>query len=60
MAGAQRSARAFRIATPIVFGLLVLWLWQLACVGYHVPLVLLPPPSDIGVAIATHVPTAGC
>jgi NitT/TauT family transport system permease protein len=53
---ARGESRPCRIATPIVFGLLVLWLWQVACVGYHVPFVLLPPPSDIGVAIATHIP----
>jgi NitT/TauT family transport system permease protein len=50
------DSRPCRIATPIVFGLLALWLWQLACVGYQVPFVLLPPPSAIGVAIATHIP----
>ena len=53
---ARYDSRAFRIATPIVFGLLVLWMWQLACTGYGVPFVLLPPPSDIAVAMATHVP----
>ena len=53
---ARYDSRAFRIATPIVFGMLVLWMWQLACTGYGVPFVLLPPPSDIAVAMATHVP----
>ncbi len=47
----------FRMATPLVFGLLVLWLWQIVCTGYGVPVVLLPPPSDIGAAIVNHVPT---
>jgi NitT/TauT family transport system permease protein len=53
---ARSDAVPFRIATPVVFGLLVLWLWQVACVGYGVPLVLLPPPSRIGTALVTHVP----
>ncbi|HEY1931969.1 MAG TPA: ABC transporter permease [Acetobacteraceae bacterium] len=53
---ARNDSRVFRIATPVVFGLLMLWLWQAACVGYHVPFVLLPPPSDIGVAFVTHIP----
>ncbi len=53
---ARDDRRAFRIATPIVFGLLVLWLWQVVCTGYDVPLVLLPPPSQIGAAITTHLP----
>jgi NitT/TauT family transport system permease protein len=54
---ARDDRPASRTATPVVFGLLLLWLWQLACTGYGVPLVLLPPPSHIGVAIATHLPT---
>jgi NitT/TauT family transport system permease protein len=54
---ARDDRPVFRLATPVVFGLLLLWLWQLACTGYGVPLVLLPPPSRIGLAIATHIPT---
>jgi NitT/TauT family transport system permease protein len=53
---ARDDRRAFRVATPIVFGLLTLWLWQIVCTGYEVPLVLLPPPSSIAAAIATHLP----
>ncbi|MGD0430786.1 MAG: ABC transporter permease subunit [Acetobacteraceae bacterium] len=47
----------FRMATPVVFGLLVLWLWQVACTGYGVPLVLLPAPSQICAGILSHLPT---
>jgi NitT/TauT family transport system permease protein len=54
---ARDDRQVFRIATPIVFGMLVLWLWQIVCTGYGVPLVLLPPPSRIAAAIATHLPT---
>jgi NitT/TauT family transport system permease protein len=46
-----------RVGTPAVFGALVLWLWQLACTGYGVPRVLLPPPSEIAAAFVSHVPT---
>jgi NitT/TauT family transport system permease protein len=53
---AQDDRLPFRIATPIVFGLLGLLLWQIVCTGYQVPLVLLPPPSRIGDAIASHLP----
>jgi NitT/TauT family transport system permease protein len=53
---ARSDARPFLVATPIVFGLLVLLLWQAACIGYGVPLVLLPPPSRIGIALVTHIP----
>jgi NitT/TauT family transport system permease protein len=54
---ARDDRPAFRMATPVVFGLLALWLWQVVCTGYQVPLVLLPPPSRIGIAVATHLPT---
>jgi NitT/TauT family transport system permease protein len=54
---ARDDRPAFRMATPVVFGLLLLWLWQIICIGYDVPLVLLPPPSRIGIAVATHLPT---
>ena len=44
-------------AAPILFGILLLAAWQVACVGYGVPRVLLPPPSTIATAFATHLPT---
>ncbi len=47
---ARGTSRAARIAAPVVFGALVLWLWQVACEGYGVPSVLLPTPTDIAVA----------
>jgi NitT/TauT family transport system permease protein len=50
---------AFRMTTPVVFGMLVLWVWQVVCTGYGVPVVLLPAPSQIGSAIVTHLPTLG-
>jgi NitT/TauT family transport system permease protein len=54
---ARDDRPAFRAATPVVFGVLALWLWQIICTGFEVPLVLLPPPSRIGIAVATHLPT---
>ncbi len=36
--------RLSRLATPLLFGALVLWVWQVVCVGFAVPGVLLPPP----------------
>ncbi len=45
-----------RVASPLVFGALLVWLWQVICVGYDVPFALLPPPSRIAVALATHGP----
>jgi NitT/TauT family transport system permease protein len=54
---ARRERPAFRMATPIVFGALILWLWQVVCTGFGVPLVLLPAPSQIGTAFVGHLPT---
>jgi NitT/TauT family transport system permease protein len=56
---ARGEQLVFRMATPVVFGLLILWLWQVACTGYEVPLVLLPAPSQIGAAVVHHLPTLG-
>lgn len=50
-----RSPRGWaRLATPAVFGILLLWLWEMAVIGFSVPFVLLPPPSAIVRAFAGH------
>ncbi len=56
---ARDDRRWSRMATPVVFGTLIVWLWQVVCTGYGVPVVLLPAPSQIGAAIAAHLPTLG-
>jgi NitT/TauT family transport system permease protein len=48
---------AARLAVPLLFGLLLLWLWEVACIGFAVPQVLLPAPSLIGRALVSHLPT---
>jgi NitT/TauT family transport system permease protein len=53
---ARHDGRGFTVATPLLFGLLLLWCWQVACVGYGVPRVLLPAPSAIASAFAGHLP----
>lgn len=40
-------ARAVALAIPLTFGAWLLILWQVLVVGFAVPKVLLPPPSDI-------------
>ena len=54
---ARREGRLGRVATPLLFGALLLALWQAACVGYGVPRVLLPPPSSIVAAFGRSLPT---
>ncbi len=51
---ARLPGRAARIATPLLFGLLLLAAWQVICVGYQVPRILLPPPLAIARAALTH------
>jgi NitT/TauT family transport system permease protein len=53
---ARRPSRVGRIATPLLFGVLLLAVWQVACVGYAIPSILLPPPLAIAHAAFTHGP----
>jgi NitT/TauT family transport system permease protein len=53
---AARDGKPWEIATPLAFGVLLLALWQIACVGFDVPAILLPAPSAIAAAIVHHVP----
>jgi NitT/TauT family transport system permease protein len=55
----RRQGRAFEIATPLLFGALVLGAWELACDGFGIPRILLPPPSAIGAAIGRSLPMLG-
>ena len=52
----RRDGQAWRIATPLVFGVLVLAVWQLACDGFDIPRVLLPAPLSIVAAIGRSLP----
>ncbi len=44
------------IAVPLIFGLSLLFLWEILARGFGVPFVLLPPPSAIGAKIAASLP----
>jgi NitT/TauT family transport system permease protein len=48
---------AARVATPLLFGVLLLGIWEIACDGYGVPRILLPAPSGIAAAITGHLAT---
>jgi len=47
----QRDDRTARILCPVLFGLAILWAWEMLVVGFQVPFILLPPPSSIGLAL---------
>lgn len=56
MVGFARGEGWFaRLATPILFGLLLLWLWEMLVLGLAIPFVLLPPPSAIARAFGIHL-----
>ncbi|EWY41413.1 nitrate ABC transporter [Skermanella stibiiresistens SB22] len=42
---------------PLLFGALLLWLWEMVTVGFDVPRILLPPPSMIAAALVGHLDT---
>jgi NitT/TauT family transport system permease protein len=56
---AQRDGRAYGIATPLLFGVLLLWCWEVACLGFGIPRVLLPAPTAIAQAFAEHLALLG-
>jgi NitT/TauT family transport system permease protein len=60
MAWLSRSAAlAARIAVPVLFGALLLWLWQALVIILNVPAVILPPPTAVAAAFATHLDILG-
>lgn len=51
------GGRIYGLLTAVLFGVWVIYFWQLLVVAFEVPKVLLPPPSLIAQAIASHWPT---
>lgn len=47
---------AINLLIPLIFGLTLLFLWEVLTRGLGVPTILLPPPSQIGVRIANSIP----
>jgi NitT/TauT family transport system permease protein len=39
---------------PGLFGVQLLWLWQVLTVGFELPPILLPSPAQIGHQLAAH------
>jgi NitT/TauT family transport system permease protein len=52
---AAQETRFAKLAAPALFGLGLIWSWEMLTVGLHVPFILLPPPSAIGLAIGHNL-----
>lgn len=48
--------RVQALVAPLVFGLTLIWAWQLAVLSLGVPRVILPAPAEIGTRIASSLP----
>jgi NitT/TauT family transport system permease protein len=55
--GGARRSNALGLAVPILFGAWLLYLWQLVTVGFAIPSVLLPPPTQIAAVLWTSLGT---
>jgi len=51
------TSLAERLASPVLFGLFVLWVWEMLVLGLKVSPVLLPPPTAVAVAFGNHYRT---
>lgn len=51
--------RAVDLAVPLLFGLWLIGLWQFVTVGFSIPSVLLPPPSQIAGVLAGSLGVLG-
>jgi NitT/TauT family transport system permease protein len=49
--------RALNLLVPLLFGVIVFYLWEVAVRGFGVPPVLLPPPSAAAARFAASLPT---
>ncbi len=45
------KSTALNLAAPILLGVWTIYAWQLVVVGFEIPRVLLPPPSDIAMSM---------
>ncbi len=55
----RRKLPVLDIAQPLLFGLWLLYLWQLFAEGFEIPVVLLPPPARIAAVLVTSLPVLG-
>jgi NitT/TauT family transport system permease protein len=56
---APALARFADAAVPLVFGLFLFLLWEVVTVGFGVPMVLMPAPSQIALRLVSSLPILG-
>ncbi len=56
LAGFARQGGAPALAAPLLFGLWLLYAWEVLVVGFGVPQILLPAPHQIGHQLAAQAP----
>ncbi|OBQ74627.1 ABC transporter permease [Mesorhizobium erdmanii] len=56
---ANSARNALRLIIPAIFGAWILIIWEAVTRGAGIPFILLPPPSAIGVRIASSLPVLG-
>jgi NitT/TauT family transport system permease protein len=56
---AKTAARTLDLVIPLLFGAVVLYLWEVVVRGFGVPPVLMPPPSAAAVRFAASLRTLG-
>ncbi|WP_316013658.1 ABC transporter permease [Roseobacter sp. HKCCA0434] len=54
---ARQAGRRLGLLPPILFGIVLLVIWELVVRGFDVPGAILPPPSAIGAAFAGNLDT---
>lgn len=52
-----RPTRVTKLLVPVIFGITLLVIWEWVVRGLEVKAVLLPPPSMIGTAFVSNIPT---
>jgi NitT/TauT family transport system permease protein len=52
-----QSEAAMTITAPLLVGVVMVLLWEIACRVFHVPVFLFPKPSDIGLTLASEWPS---
>ncbi len=48
LSSAAETTRIMLFVVPALFGVCVLCAWQIVVVGFQIPVILLPPPSQVG------------